>query len=331
MPACPLCNTELGEQDFGLIDCPGCGASLMIDLDGSVESSDGAVTDSPNPGPPPLDQASLSGASSVSEDFSQQLMDDLGDEASGEADRMLQDPDNWQTEGVEESEGPDGLNEMDTPTGSGSYSTGDLPDIGEGTVIGDHDFDDPEGMQAEGSGSQVYEEPEGYAEEEGPSSVEAATGEYEDVVPEESPQEEYDDLGGHEEQPEEEFDDPGGEESAPEHYDGEYEPGGEVATSGGEASVDEIGEYANSDSSQKGAIRYNVQVGHIDSKEVREEVRAILADKRLMLDVDEILSGMHNGRLEILELPAVKAYVVLSQLIGVAVSLEWSQLVDTNP
>lgn len=38
MPACPFCQTEIPD-DFGLIECPNCQASLFVDMDGSVEAS----------------------------------------------------------------------------------------------------------------------------------------------------------------------------------------------------------------------------------------------------------------------------------------------------
>ncbi|HAG91522.1 MAG TPA: hypothetical protein DCL41_06605 [Bdellovibrionales bacterium] len=37
MSTCPLCHAELPD-DFGLIECPGCEASLFIEMDGSVQS-----------------------------------------------------------------------------------------------------------------------------------------------------------------------------------------------------------------------------------------------------------------------------------------------------
>lgn len=39
MPSCPFCQTELPD-DFGLIDCSGCDASLFIEMDGSVRSNE---------------------------------------------------------------------------------------------------------------------------------------------------------------------------------------------------------------------------------------------------------------------------------------------------
>ncbi len=47
MPNCPLCQTAL-EDDFGLIDCPGCNAPLFIDIDGQVVASSAQPTQSPD-------------------------------------------------------------------------------------------------------------------------------------------------------------------------------------------------------------------------------------------------------------------------------------------
>jgi hypothetical protein len=330
MSSCPSCNTDLGDQDFGLITCPGCGASLMIDLDGSVESSKGDVSDpsAPPEMPSDFDELSFAGQVEGSHDLSDQLLDDLsedGNAQSGEADRMLQDPENWQTEGV--SEEPETAEGLDASSFNQSFVTGDVPNLGERTA-------DIEGaMAAVGeqveSDSGLFEEPQDLSselvgEEPGEEYAEPA---------------EHDEPSGHENSDDyEEIAEESVDESntmvnvgAEEHYDGEYEPGDEVDGSGQEASLDEIGDYGNSDSSQKGAIRYTLRIGHIDSKEVREEVKEILADKKLMIDVDEVFVGIHDGQVQIDDLPAVKTYVVLSQLLGVAVSLSWSQKVEASP
>lgn len=46
MPSCPFCQTELSD-DFGLIDCPGCDASLFIEMDGSVRSTSESASPEP--------------------------------------------------------------------------------------------------------------------------------------------------------------------------------------------------------------------------------------------------------------------------------------------
>ncbi|MEO0336049.1 MAG: hypothetical protein AAF202_06635, partial [Pseudomonadota bacterium] len=232
----------------------------MIDLDGSVESSEGHQADAS--APPELSSETPSDPDSqlipdhdegeLSEPFEERPLTSPGTQgSSGEADRMLQDPENWQTEGPLESDAsqePAGAG-----TSSGSYRTGDIPDIGEGKS----DFE----AQAEelDSQSQVSEE----VFEDTPSSIAAD-------IPSESQSEhqleEYD--------AEEAVEEDSGLDTtsntivnvpAGDHYDGSYEPGEEVQPVSGEASVDEIGEYGNSDSSQKGAIRYTIQIGHIDS------------------------------------------------------------------
>lgn len=329
MATCPHCNTDLGDQDFGLITCPGCAASLMIDIDGTVESSQVSSSSEQIDSPvEPNESASTPDSEAAAEEFSgfefaDQLLDELDsrDSSGGEADRMLQDPENWQTEGVDESSDaePEGFQAGLT---SSSYATGEIPDLGEGTSQMDplKDSETEESGELEAGHTDevgLYDESvESSDEEDSSGDVDQEPEEYEDIT-----------AGS-----EEDFEDSGTvvNVGVDDHYDGSYESGDEVGQQD-EASVSEIGEYANSDASQKGAIRYDLSIGHIDSKEVRQEVRRVLADKRLMIDVDEVFSGIKDGQVVIDNLPAVKTYVVLSQLIGIAVSLKWSQRVEANP
>ncbi len=60
MAQCPVCSTEL-KDDFGLIDCPGCGASLFMEFDGQVLRRDERGGEAPPPigEPPHYDQPEI--------------------------------------------------------------------------------------------------------------------------------------------------------------------------------------------------------------------------------------------------------------------------------
>jgi len=40
MAICPKCNTDI-DEDFGLVDCPGCGVAVLIGIDGDVKVASG--------------------------------------------------------------------------------------------------------------------------------------------------------------------------------------------------------------------------------------------------------------------------------------------------
>lgn len=336
MAICPKCQTDLGEQDFGLIECPNCSASLMIQMDGSVA----AHTDEPPP-PPPAGAEPLDDSNSLSD----QLLDDLSDDSSGggEADRMLADPDNWSTDGVQDGplmeEAPEGLDK--------SFATGEIPSIGESTTgveetveqlndpaldqQEDENFDgmlgDVEEILNEGIDTSMLEDSEPAMQTDS-AEPQAQADEFEDLDPSDV-QEEYeseeDYVDTNEPSSRDDYSEDG------DHYDGQYEQGEEVYSSQEEANVDEIADYGNSEASQKGTILYSLVIGSIDSKQMREEVRGVLSDKRLMLNVEELLGDIENGELTIAGLSSVKTFVLVSQLIGMTVSLKWRQHVQANP
>jgi len=326
----------------------------MIDLDGSVA----AHTDEP---PPP---SAKSGESVRETSMVDQLLDELvaDDTGAGEADRMLSDPDNWSTEGVS-----DGPLADDMPEGlDKSFATGEIPNIGKDTssfdeaakaldeqeehtvsrdggdfdgLLGDADEDLEGAIDSSGLEDEFGAAP---TEEQLSSETDQGTnqGEYEGHEQAESDSslsesfepEAGDSFDGNENGPGQASDDFADDQPA-DHYDGEYEQSDEVYGAGGgaEASVDEIAEYGNSEASQKGTILYSLTVGSIDSKELREELKEVLSDKRLMLNVEELIAAISDGELTIGGLSSLKTFVLVSQLIGLPVALEWRQHVEAHP
>lgn len=49
MGNCPVCNARVAE-DFGLVECPSCGAQLIVHVDGRVEYSGGQESNGPQEG-----------------------------------------------------------------------------------------------------------------------------------------------------------------------------------------------------------------------------------------------------------------------------------------
>lgn len=90
MASCPKCGGSLGDQDFGLIVCSQCGASVFIDMDGEVSSdSESSAATSPEPHSQEVSQKELETPDGF--DFNTQIREGISNPASdiSEADRML--------------------------------------------------------------------------------------------------------------------------------------------------------------------------------------------------------------------------------------------------
>lgn len=86
-------------------------------------------------------------------------------------------------------------------------------------------------------------------------------------------------------------------------------------------------DYAHSELSgaHEGNLLYDLIVEGIDLSEVRASVKDVLMDSRFMWEVDEILSQIKFGKLEIKNLNAVKASILVQRFKELPVQVTWSQ------
>lgn len=91
--------------------------------------------------------------------------------------------------------------------------------------------------------------------------------------------------------------------------------------------LSEVAEYGNSPESSgvEGTLRYDIRISGIDSPEVRNDFKEALIDARLIWDVEEILEGLENGSVEIKNVSAVKASIVVNRIKTMPISIEWTQ------
>ena len=97
-----------------------------------------------------------------------------------------------------------------------------------------------------------------------------------------------------------------------------------------EAEVDQsfsdVAEHGNSPvSSEKGFLRYDLQVSGLDSVELEQAVLDILEDSRFQFNVPELLRTQNNGVLEIKNLNPIKAWCLVQELSNLPLELNWKQ------
>ena len=102
----------------------------------------------------------------------------------------------------------------------------------------------------------------------------------------------------------------------------EEPPAEEVSTN-----FSDINEYGNSNISiaAEGVLRFNVYISGIDSSEILESIRESLWDKQFMWDIDELMESVQSGELELRDISAVKASIVVSRLKSIPIQIRWEQ------
>ncbi len=114
-------------------------------------------------------------------------------------------------------------------------------------------------------------------------------------------------------------------------YDGAYQSENPVVVARPEASLGDIRAFGNAAASQDGSLLYSIRISGIDSPDLRDEVRGVLSDRRLLFDVEAILKGIQSGELVVRDISAIKAQVVVNRLLGLPLQLEWEQNANGNP
>lgn len=101
-------------------------------------------------------------------------------------------------------------------------------------------------------------------------------------------------------------------------------PGPSVSSS---PDLSDIAHFGNSEASshREGSLRYTLKIAGIDTADVREAFREALTDRKFMWDTDEILRGIRNGEVEIVNVAAVKAHVLITRLRTLPVRVVWEQ------
>ena len=94
-----------------------------------------------------------------------------------------------------------------------------------------------------------------------------------------------------------------------------------------EEALAEVVEYGNQDHTyqQEGPLSYSVIFSGIDSSDLEEKIKEVLTDKKLAIDMEKLWPTLKKGQLKITNLSPTKAYVLVSKLYHLPISIEWEQ------
>lgn len=97
--------------------------------------------------------------------------------------------------------------------------------------------------------------------------------------------------------------------------------------------AESIEEFGNADNTAglEGSLKYNVVIEGIDSFDIRQEIKEALTDKKFIWDIDSLLRSITEGRLEIRDLSAVKASVLVDRLKYLPIKISWEQHAIFDP
>ena len=94
-----------------------------------------------------------------------------------------------------------------------------------------------------------------------------------------------------------------------------------------ETGLADLSEFANSKKSSvnDGVLKYNIYIAGIDSHDIKDKVFEELADKKLLIDIKKLKSEVKNGEVCIRSVSAVKASVIINRLCYLPISILWDQ------
>jgi hypothetical protein len=333
MSHCPLCHAPITD-DFGLLECPGCGAQLIVHMDGKVEyqgvkesssvrdedareSSKAAIGDFPpvedvmreidldeleNPAPDPAAASEPTQMRTVVRSGS--AHDLVPPNSTGVGYRMPEDDlydaaRDYTAEIAQSALSSDAEPSDDEPPALPAEPVKEFLGAPEEAPVFEEEQAPP--IAAMPADDMPMEEAP-TAEEADDRTMALAM----DPAPEAAPADLYPD-----------FDAPA---AAPEA----------VYNSGPVSNSPDLGDVANFGNSEmsggrEGPLRYNLFIEGIDTVDVREAFREAITDRKLMWDTDQILRSVRNGRVNIPNVAPTKAYILITRLRGMPVQVRWEQ------
>jgi hypothetical protein len=89
----------------------------------------------------------------------------------------------------------------------------------------------------------------------------------------------------------------------------------------------DVVDFANSDLSQArdGNLKYHLKLSGIDTMDLRNAVKEALTDRRFIWDTEAMVRGIRDGILEIDQISAVKAFLLISRVSFLPLKIEWVQ------
>lgn len=118
--------------------------------------------------------------------------------------------------------------------------------------------------------------------------------------------------------------------SPPGHVEAEAAPPPPVyvsASSPSSPDLSDVAAFGNSEMSggRDGTLRYNLIIEGIDTADVREAFREAITDKKFVWDIDQILKSVRNGKVLIPNVAPTKGYILVTRLRNLPLKIRWEQ------
>lgn len=291
MISCPKCNANL-EDDFGLIQCDSCGASLFIGMDGDVRAHDENQE---------ILQGPLTGVAEGGV-----LYQPLDEEVKPPPEDFV-----FSKE------------DLDSSDMSLEPSLHEAPSdefvLEEQEPFVENPLDSEESFAEQELSEDNYDENSVASLEESEENIVSGEDDQEDQAEAEPDSEYFEDNEFHVEPIEDEiYSEPSGVEV----------PGDEFEESAqGNSDLSDIAEYGNSTESQahQGLIRYNVIIRGVDTIEMKNHVKDSIRDSRFMWDLEAVIASIDDGVLILKDLTSIKAVIVVNRLKILPLEISWEQ------
>ncbi len=290
MSVCPKCNTEI-DEDFGLVDCSGCGVAVLVGIDGEVQVA-GDTPDSPPSFASQNEDSEVVAQESdfkldsfVESSFSNQVSDS-SDEATN-FNFNLEAPNEAENNGSEFLFSDNDSQEQESTNHQTSFGGTQV----ESQAVID-EFTSFNELVSEVTNQEPLE-PTNVQGQADSINIAAEVSEIFNEQPNTFAEHEITKSKIHKEQTE----------------------------------IINLSEFANSNSSsiKDGYLKYKLYIGGIDTDEIKKQVFGELADKNLLLDLGSLDKSIVDGSLCVEPLSAVKASIIINRLKGMPISILWDQ------
>jgi len=91
--------------------------------------------------------------------------------------------------------------------------------------------------------------------------------------------------------------------------------------------LDDLVEYGNSHASAAGdgVLHYDLMISGIDTADLRKLIQEALTDPLFLWDVEALMKSAHSGELKLMQVPSVKAALVVQRLANLPIKISWVQ------
>lgn len=311
MLKCPACDNTL-DQDFGMVTCSNCNAVLMIDISGHVRTA----TDEPihhDEFTDPLDDETEAPEASMTEAEPFDEVATLDEEYVGsyqsaefsapqEGDDSGYDPISADMDELDGGEGPDHDESQEADDDDDDPEEGDfVGDDLDGSSFNGDDFDGSSYGGDDFDGESFDDDADSEDSDQPSKPLHTQTTSQNEMIPDSHSSEDYE--------------------------EGESEVSAFAMPSEPDTTPVDITNYANSEASslEEGELLYDLYLGRIDSKELRETLKYVLMDEKLQLNYHEYLRKIKDGKVSIENLNPIKTKRIVEQLQYCDIDISWVQ------